>query len=338
MRKNIISDYKDLIWNIWILLQSAKSNVVQVVNTILVQTYWNIWKQIVEYEQNWEKRAKYWDKLLKNLSIDLTKKYWKGFSERNIERMRQFYIYFPKLNFKKSSTLLAKLSWSHICRLLGIRDTKERQFYLIELWENSWSVRELDRQINSSLYERLSLSKDKKWVIALSKKWQVIEKNNDLLKDPYVLEFLGLEEKSIYSENDIESAIITNLQYFLLELWKGFTFVSRQQRITNWPDHYFIDLVFYNRLLKCFVLIDLKIWKLKHQDIGQMQMYVNYYDKNYKNDTENPTIGIVLCKEKDDFVVEYTLWKNTNQIYAKEYKLYIPNKSQLQKELKKFMK
>ena len=341
MSKNvkIQSTYKKLIWKIQEVMYTARNIVITTVNTTLVETYWYIWKQIVEYEQNWKEKAKYWTKLLKQMAKDLTKELWKGFSERNLELMRKLYITFPKLmDSWISQSLIAKLSWTHLVRLLGVKGEIERNFYLVETTENNWSVRELDRQINSWLYERLSLSKDKKWVISLSKKWQLIEKSEDIIKDPYILEFLWIEEKSIYSESDLENAIINNLEHFLLELWKGYTFVARQNRLTNWPDHYYIDLVFYNRLLKCFVLIDLKIGKLKHKDIWQMQMYVNYYDKNIKIKNENPTVWLVLCKENDEFVVEYTIPQWNKQIYAKEYKLYLPKKEELKKELSKYLK
>lgn len=237
----------------------------------------------------------------------------------------------------KVQSVIAQLSWSHFVRLLSVKNEDERNFYLIETAENNWSVRELDRQINSSLFERLLLSKDKKGVKELSKKGQIVENIEDTLKDPYVLEFLGFEESSKYSESELETAIINNLEKFLLELGKGFSFVARQQRFSSGIDHFRIDLVFYNRLLKCFVLFDLKIGKITHQDIGQLQMYVNYYDREIKTDEENPTIGILLCKEKNDFVIEYTLPKENNQIFAKEYQLYLPNKDELKKLLKKYL-
>lgn len=325
------NDYSMLIKEIWKIVSNNKQKAINLVNTILVETYFSIWKYIVEYEQKWEKRAEYWKELLKKLSKDLTKEFWKGFSVQNIERMRYFYTYFP--DFEKSSSLMRKLSWTHIVRLLSVRDENERSFYIIETIENSWSVRELDRQINSSLYERLTLSKDKKWVLELSKKWQIIENYNDVLKDPYILEFLWLEERSSYSETELETAIINNLETFLLELGKWFTFVWRQKRFSAGVDHFYVDLVFYNRLLKCFVLIDLKIWKITHGDIWQMQMYVNYYDREIKQNFENKTIWILLCKEKNDIVVEYTLPEWENMIFAKEYNLYLPKKEDFKRQL-----
>ncbi|MGB0880917.1 MAG: PDDEXK nuclease domain-containing protein [Polaribacter sp.] len=241
------------------------------------------------------------------------------------------------LKKQKGQSLIAKLSWSHFVRLLSVKNKDERSFYMIESVENNWSVRELDRQINASLFERLLLSKDKKAVKELATKGQLIQNQNDLFKDPLVLEFLNLKESYTYSENDLETGIIDNLGDFLLELGKGFSFVARQKRISAGSDHFYIDLVFYNRLLKSHVLIDLKIGKLKHQDIGQMQMYVNYYDREIKLDEENPTVGIILCKEKNDFVIEYSLPKDNKQIFSKEYQLYLPNKEELRKMLKQYL-
>ena len=229
------------------------------------------------------------------------------------------------------------LSWSHYVFLMGIKDENERSFYEIEAREQNWSLRELKRQYDASLYERLALSRDKNGIRALSKKGQVIEKSNDILKNPYVLEFLGLEEHEKYSESDLESAIIGKLEQFLLELGKGFLFQARQQRFTFDEDHYFVDLVFYNRLLRCYVLIDLKIGELTHQDLGQMQMYVNYFDRSVKTQDENPTIGIVLCKKKKEALVEITLPKDAN-IHAGEYKLYLPSKKELQRKLLDWVK
>ena len=329
--------YGWLIWWIEEIISKSKNKVVSSVNSILVELNWNIWKYIVEFEQWWKDRAEYWKWLLKNISKDLTEKFWRWYSVQNLERMRNFYSFLPEINFTKSSSLMRILSWTHISRILNISNLEERSFYMIESANEKWSVRELDRQINSCLYERLALSKDKKWIKELSEKWQIIENPIDSLKDPYILEFLWFDEKNKYSESDLESAIIDNLEKFLLELWKWFTFVWRQVRISNWSDHYYIDLVFYNRLLKSFVLIDLKIWKLKHQDIGQMQMYVNFYDKEIKEESENKTIGILLCKENDEFVVKYTIPEDSN-VFSKEYKLYLPDKKILQDELNKFLK
>ena len=350
------SKYKGLISTIETLLFEAKSKVVKTVNQTMVYTYWHIGRYIVEFEQSGKERAEYGRALLKKLSFDLTKSFGRGYSYRNLRQMRQFYISFPiwqtvsansqnsiwqtvsaQSELTKLQSVIAKLSWSHFVRLLSVKDKNERNFYLIETAENNWSVRELDRQINSSLFERLLLSKDKPGVKELAEKGQIIEQISDVLKEPYILEFLGLEESHRYSENDLESAIIENLGKFLLELGKGFLFVARQKRFSDGTDHYYIDLVFYNRLLKCFVLFDLKIGKITHKDIGQMQMYVNYYDREIKTAEENPTVGIILCKEKRDFVIKYTLPENNNQIFAKEYQLYLPQKEELKKLLSKFL-
>jgi len=250
------NEYGNLIADISKTLETGRKQAYQFVNNVLAQTYWNVGKLIVKYEQKGAEKAEYGSGLLKKLSQELTEKFGRGFSERNIELMRKFYLVFPI-----SQTLSAKsfqLSWSHYVRLMSIKNPDERSFYEIECTQNNWSLRELNRQFDSALYERLALSKDKKGVKKLAQKGQAIEKPADSLKEPYILEFLGMEEHHKYSESDLETAIISNLEKFLLELGKGFTFVARQQRITNGPDHYFIDLVFYNRLLKCFVLIDLK--------------------------------------------------------------------------------
>lgn len=325
--------YKTLVAQISNILVKGKKLSYQTVNAILTTTYYEIGRQIVEFEQSGKKRAEYGESTIKQLSVDLTKQFGSGFSYRNLQQIKKFYT-----SFSKVQTLSAQsfpLSWSHYVRLMSIDNVDERRFYEIESIQNNWSVRELGRQFDSSLYERLALSKDKKGLRKLATKGQIIEKPQDLFKEPYVLEFLGLNENYNYSENDLENAIINNLEHFLLELGKGFTFVARQKRITSGAKHFHIDLVFYNRLLKCFVLVDLKIGELKHQDIGQMQMYVNYFDRELREKEENPTIGIVLCKEKDDFIVQYTLPKDNKQIFAKQYKLYLPKKEELIEQMKK---
>ncbi len=329
------NDYKKLIIEISDILNQGKKLAYKAVNTALTTTYWYIGKQIVEFEQKGKERAEYGKEVLKQLAVDLTNRFGKGFSERNLEQIRKFYLI-----WQKSQTLSAKsfpLSWSHYVRLMSIENPDERSFYEIECEKNNWSVRELSRQFDTSLYERLALSRDKKGIKELAKKGQVIEKVEDIFKEPYVLEFLGLQEKPEYTEQELEAEIINNIEQFLLELGKGFTFVARQKRITSGVKHFYIDLVFYNRLLKCFVLIDLKIGELKHQDLGQMQMYVNYFDREVKEKDENQTIGIVLCKEKDHFVVEYTLPKENKQIFAKEYQLYLPKKEELIAQIEKII-
>jgi len=231
--------------------------------------------------------------------------------------------------FKNSEKPTFLLSWTHYIKLMRIDKEDERNFYEIESVNNKWSVRELERQYNKSLYERLVLSTDKEGVKKLSKKGQIIEKPKDAVKDPLVLDFLGFKQKQIYTETDLEQKIIDKLEYFLLELGKGFTFVARQKRISFDDKHFYIDLVFYNRLLKCFVIIDLKIGELKHQDLGQLQMYVNYYDREIKLEDENPTIGIILCKQKSDALVKFTLPLNENQIFASKYETVLPSKEKL---------
>jgi len=323
IKNNLINDIK-------VLLHSAKNSVYQTINSTMTQTYWEIGKRIVEEEQGGEKRAKYGKTLIKNLSLELTKEFGKGFSSRNIENMRRFY-----LAFSKTETVSAKfkLSYSHYIFLARITNQDERSFYEIESIQNSWSLRELKRQFNSAVFERLALSSDKGKVKELATKGQVIQSTQDLIKDPYILEFVGLPELATYSESDLEQKLIDKLEHFLLELGKGFTFVARQKRITIDEKHFKVDLVFYNRLLKCFVVIDLKIGELKHQDIGQMMMYVNYFDRVEKQDDENKTIGIILCKDKSKALVEMTLPKNNNQIYASKYLTILPNKEEFQRLL-----
>jgi predicted nuclease of restriction endonuclease-like (RecB) superfamily len=312
------------------LLYSAKNKVYQTINTTMTQTYFQIGKRIVEEEQGGESRAEYGKSLLKLLSVQLSNEFGKGFSVDNLENMRKFY-----LAFQKSETVSRKfeLSWSHYIFLTRIENIDERNFYEIESIENSWSLRELKRQFDTGLFERLSLSSDKQKIKELSLNGQVVQTVQDLIKDPYILEFVGLPELSVYSESELEQKLIDKLEHFLLELGKGFTFVARQKRITIDEKHFKVDLVFYNRLLKSFVVIDLKIGELKHQDIGQMMMYVNYFDRFEKTEDENSTIGIILCKDKSKALVELTLPKDNNQIYASKYLTILPNKEEFKKLL-----
>ena len=320
------------------LLYSARQQVVRQINLTMVHSYFKIGRMIVEEEQEGKDRAEYGKHLLNELSKVLTDEFGKGFSITNIQQMRSFYLTYQKqqtvsANYKSEIQQTAsanfKLSWSHYLKLMRIDDEDERKFYEIESAKNNWSVRELDRQYDSALYTRLVLSRDKEKIKELSEKGLVLEKPKDAIKDPYILEFIGLPEKSSYSENDLEQGIIDKLEHFLLELGTGFTFVARQKRISFDNKHFHIDLVFYNRMLKCFVLIDLKIGELKHQDIGQMQMYVNYYDREIRLEDENKTIGIVLCQNKSEAVVEYTLPENNEQIFASKYKTVLPSKEEL---------
>lgn len=319
---------RDIFIDIKNIIELSRKKVISSINSTMTTTYFLIGKRIVEEEQGGEKRAEYGKSLIKNLSIRLTESYGKGFSERNLEQMRKFY-----LTYSISQTVSAefKLSYSHYLTLMRIENIEERNFYEIEAINNSWSLRELKRQMDSALYERLVLSRDKEKVIELSQKGQLIEKPQDIVKDPYILEFLGLDEKAIYSENDLETAIINHIEKFIMELGKGFLFQGRQVRFTFDEEHFFVDLVFYNRLLKCFVLIDLKIGKLKHQDIGQMQMYVNYYDRYVKLDDENKTIGIIICKDKNDTLVNMTLPEGNEQIFASRYMTILPSKEELKR-------
>ena len=291
------------------LIDDARTHVKTAVNTVMVYTYFGVGSYIVNYEQKGNIRAEYGKQTIKKLSEKLNEKYGKGWSIETLKKARKFYEIYSQA--KKVYTvdpikLNFNLSWNHYQVLMRIENHEERQFYEIECATQNWGVRQLQRQYNSSLYERLALSKDKKEVMRLANEGQVVEKPKDILKDPLTLEFLGLSEEAAYSENHLETAIINKLQKFLLELGKGFLFEARQKRFTFDEDNYFVDLVFYNRLLQCYVLIDLKIDKLTHQDLGQMQMYVNYFDRHVKLDFEKPTIGILLCKEKNDALVELT--------------------------------
>lgn len=331
------------------LIERSQNQIVRNINSTMVLTYFRIGRMIVEDEQNGKERANYAAETLKKLSQFLTKGFGKGYSVSNLEYMRSFYISYQSripqsvigesANDPKSQSVIGfletpfQLSWTHYIQLLKIKNEDERRFYEIEASQSNWSVRELQRQFNSALFERLALSKDKQGIKELAEKGQLMEKSTDTLKSPLVLEFLGLSEDSRYSENDLETAIINKLEHFMLELGKGFLFEGRQRRITLEGDHFYIDLVFYNRLLKCFVLFDLKIGKLTHQDIGQMQMYVNYYDRKIKLPEENSTLGIILCKQDNKSVVEFTLPLDNEQIFSKEYKLYLPSKEDLKKQL-----
>ena len=314
------------------LLNDARNSVIQAVNHTMVLTYFEIGRIIVEEEQNGNERAEYGTQLLTVLSQNLTLEFGKGFSITNLKQMRQFYLAYSKQNRTKKGQTVSdefKLSWSHYLKLMRIDDEIERKFYEIETLKNNWSLRELERQFNSALFTRLSLSKNKDEIIKLSEQGQVIETAKDAIKDPYILEFIGLPEENIYSESELEQKLIDKLEHFLLELGTGFTFVSRQNRISFDEKHFRIDLVFYNRILRCFVLIDLKIGELKHQDIGQMQMYVNYYDRKIKLEEESKTIGIILCQNKSEAVVEFTLPENNTQIYASKYLTVLPSKETL---------
>lgn len=327
------------------LLENARKTVKANVNLTMVYTYYEIGRRIVVEEQNGADRAEYGKRLLQELSAFLTAEFGKGFSVGNLKNIRQFYKVYSAdqigetvfSQFKSypavSNGRKFYLSWSHYLKLMRISNIDERHFYEIESVKNDWSLSELQRQFDSALYERLALSRNQDAVKKLSESGQIIEKPSDAIKDPYILEFLGLPEESAYSETDLERKIIDNLQTFLLELGTGFTFVGRQVRFTFDEKHFRVDLVFFNRILRCFVLFDLKIGELKHQDIGQMQMYVHYYDRKVKLSDENPTIGVILCKDKDESIVELTLPEDNTQIFASRFETVLPDKNALKRLL-----
>lgn len=321
-------EYEHLIRNIGILLEKSRENVYTYINQTLVKAYWEVGKEIIEFEQEGKEKADYGSKLLKKLSKDLKIKHGKGFSRSNVYLMRQFYLKYPKFQ-----TLSGKLSWSHYVELLGISEDIERSFYEKQCSKDKWSVRELKRQISSAVYERIASSKGKSGVLEL-RHGHLVEKAEDVVKDPYILEFLGIPENYKYSEKELEQRIIDNLQQFLLELGKGFTFVARQFRITLGNKHYYVDLVFYHRILKCFVLIDLKIGKVEHGDIGQMNMYLNYFKAEEMVEKDNEPIGIILSGDKDHFLVEYALGGISNKLFVSKYKLYLPDKKQLEEKVR----
>ena len=323
---NDISFEDNLFEKIAKLIEDSRKKVVSTVNLTMVYTYFEIGKIIVENKQEGKERAKYGKQVLKNLSERLSKRFGTGFSDVNLRQMREFYLTY---SIQQTPSAKFKLSWSHYLKLMRIENIEERNFYEIECINNNWSLTELQRHFDSALYERLCLSRNKEEVKLLSQQGQVLESPKDIVKDPYILEFLGLPEKAAYSETEFESKIIDQLQKFLLELGKGFSFVGRQVRFTFDEKHFRVDLVFYNRFLRCFVLIDLKIGEVLHQDLGQIQMYVNYYDRFVKTEDENPTIGIILCKEKNNTLVEITLPKDNNQIFASKYQTFLPSKEEL---------
>jgi len=326
-----ISNAKHSVYDrIRIIIENARGNVSRAINTEMVTAYWQIGKEIVEEEQRGKFRAEYGQKLLETLSARLSDEFGKGFDASNLWNMRKFYQTFPILD-----ALRRELSWTHYRILMRVDNPMARSFYGVECVKNKWSARELERQKGSLLFERIALSKDKKGMMKLALKGQELQSYNDMIKDPYILGFVGLSHQPKLYESKLEQALIDNLSKFLLELGKGFTFVARQKRISLDGDHFYIDLVFYNMILKCYVLIDLKIGKLAHQDIGQMQMYVNYYDLELKQSDDNPSVGLILCEDKKDAVVHYTLAKGNKQIFASRYKLYLPTEKELIKELKR---
>lgn len=310
------------------VLIQARSRALQAVNTEMVACYWQIGRLIVEEEQRGKARAGYGKRLIQELSIRLRKEFGRGFDKSNIWNMRAFFICFPKID-----ALRRELSWTHYRLLLRVESSDARGFYEAEAVNSRWSTRELERQINSLLFERLALSRDRDGVLELAKRGHEVQQPADLVKDPYILEFTGIKQDDRFLEKDLETALIDKLRQFLLELGKGFAFMARQQRITLDGRHFFIDLVFYNRLTRSFVLIDLKMGDLTHQDLGQMQMYVNYYHRKLTAEDENPPIGIILCLDKSEAVVRYTLPEENKQIFASRYKLYLPTEEELAAEI-----
>lgn len=329
---NELQDIQNLYNEVRVIIATARQNAVRSVDFCRVQMYWNIGKRIFETEQQGKERAEYGSYLLKNLAKRLEPEYGTGFSVRQLELCRQFYRIYPIAN-----TLYSQLNWSQYKLLIAISDEYKREYYQLEAVNNCWTKRELERQINTQLYERLLLSNDKESVLAVARKERIPQQPQEIIKDPMVLEFLGLEQKASFYEKDLEQALITHLQNFLLELGNGFTFVARQKRILIEDDEFFADLVFYNRLLRCFVVIELKTDKLTHQDLGQLQMYVNYFDRVEKTPDENPTIGILLCTAKNDTVVKMTLPEGNSSILASQYQLYLPTQDQLKIEIESLL-
>jgi predicted nuclease of restriction endonuclease-like (RecB) superfamily len=326
------TDYNRLVEQIGGLLSEGRKKAGQAVNAILLETYWRIGKYIVEFEQGGSEKSRYGSELLDRLSKDLTLELGRGFSRSNLFQIRQLYVKFPKIQ-----TLSGQLSWSHYAEIMKADNELEMSFYAKQCEKEKWSVRELKRQMKSMLFHRIALSKDKKGVLELSSRGSEIQNADDIIKDPYVFEFLGIAPQQKLAESELEARLIGNLEKFLLELGKGFAFIGRQYRISIANRHFYVDLVFYHRILKCFVLIDLKQGEIEHNDIGQMNLYLNYFRKEENTADDNPPIGIVLGAYKDRILVEYATDNITNQLFVSKYRLYIPNKEQLQNELNKML-
>jgi predicted nuclease of restriction endonuclease-like (RecB) superfamily len=329
IERDILAENSRLFERVREILNGARSNVARSVNTEMVRSYWLIGQAIVEDEQQGAERAGYGEQIVESLAARLKAEGLKGFQARNLWRMRDFYLKFPKVN-----ALRSELSWTHYRLLLKVESDAAREFYETESAAAAWSTRELERQINSFFFERTGASQDKRKMLEKGRASEDKYVARDFIKDPFVLEFLNLKDVPEISESDIEQSLLDHLQEFLLEFGKGFSFVARQKRITIDGDHFYIDLVFYNRLLRCFVLIDLKIGKLTHQDIGQMMLYTNYYTREMLEEWENPTIGLLLCADKNDAVVRYTLPEDEKQIFASNYKLYLPSEDEIVAEIK----
>lgn len=323
IKREIVNQIRSIIFN-------AQSNAIRAVDNERVLMYWQIGKVVFEEEQQGKDRAEYGKYLIKTISDTFQPQFGSGFSVRQLERYRQFFRTFPI-----ASALRTQFNWTHYKNLISIDNQDKREFYIAETEKNNWTARQLERQINSQLFERLLMSNDVKAVLAVAREEKIPTDAKEIIKDPMILEFLGLKREAAYYEKDLESAIITHLHDFLLEMGNGFSFVARQKRIHLEGDEFYIDLVFYNRLLQCFVIIEIKTSKIKHEDLGQLQMYVNYYDRYEKQDFENPTIGILLCADKNDAVVKITLPENNKTIIASKYQLYLPSEQQLIAEVKK---
>ncbi len=330
LRKNI--EYQQLIEKIGNSYQSAKSKIISAVNTEMLYAYWQIGKDIIEFEQGGKLKAEYGKQLLENLAKDLTLQYGKGFSRSNLNYMRLLYNKYPICE-----TLSHKLTWSHYYELLKVEDDLAREFYEKQSIAENWTIRELRRQKKTALFHRIAIGKDKEKILELSKKGQIIQSEEDFIKNPHVFEFMNFPENYEYTENDIEKAIINNLQHFLLELGKGFAFIGRQQRITLNNRHYFVDLVFYHVKLKCYVLIDLKIGEVAHEHIGQMKLYLGYFEKEVNDISDNEPIGLILSEEKDDIMVEYAMLKDTSKLIVSKYQFYLPDLEQLKNKVKEII-
>jgi predicted nuclease of restriction endonuclease-like (RecB) superfamily len=325
-------DYRALLRFVGETLRTGREKTVAAVNSAIVSTYWEIGRSIVEYEQGGQAKAEYGTELLKRLSRDLTALYGSGFSMSNVSKMRKLYLTYPILQ-----TASAKLSWSHYVELLKLDDPLERSFYEKEAEAERWGVRELKRQMKSMLFQRLALSTDKAEVLRLSKEGEIIERPEDILREPYVFEFTGLPQLPVYTEGNLEEALVNNLSLFFLELGKGFTYVGRQQKMVIGGRTYKVDLVFYHRILKCFVLIDLKRGEVQHEDIGQMNFYLNYYREEMNTEGDTEPIGIVLGAYRDKLVIQYALQNISNQVFVSRYQLYLPDRQQLEAEFRRYM-
>jgi len=332
--------YSELLKNIGSTIETGRNNALSALNEQILLTYWEIGRHIIEFEQHGSERAEYGTALINNLSKDLKVRHGKGFSRSNIQLMRLFYIKYPKYQTSgksRKSQTSGKLTWSHYSELLGISDDMARAFYEQQGIKENWSVRELKRQIDSALFQRLALSKDKKGVLALATKGHHIANTGDLVKDPYIFEFLKIPESKRVTEAALEKKLIDNLQSFLLELGKGFSFVARQFRITLDNKHFRIDLVFYHRILKCFILIDLKTRKVKHGDIGQMNLYLNYFKEEENTEGDSEPIGIIIAADKHEYLVKYATGGLSNKIFVSKYQLYLPDKKLLEQKIKEII-